>query len=203
MRRQSKNLSSAVGRRVPRKQIAAVTFMLYFGVAGAYAQPGNLHLTLSGTAARGTISLQGTPVSEYQLAGQGALGQFTLRVVSTSAGSPQTSTTCSGPTKVYIPTVAGAGVFRSQSGCLLKLNLTGGGDCIDFAAGEALCTRIFQVIGGTSRFTNASGTVTLTMTVVPVLADGPNNPVFFAVTGKLTGMVSGAVADQESQDGQP
>src|SRR5262245_10179071 len=113
MRRQSKNLLSAVGRRVPRKQIAAVTFMLYFGVAGAYAQPGNLHLTLSGTAARGTISLQGTPVSEYQLAGQGALGQFTFRVVSTSATSPQTSATCSGPTKVYLPTVAGAGVFRS------------------------------------------------------------------------------------------
>src|SRR5215470_4509457 len=101
MRRQSKNLSSAIGKRVPMKQIAAVTLMLYFGAAGVYAQPGNVNITLSGTAARGTISLQGTPVSEYQLAGQGALGQFTLRVVSTSAASPQTSTTCSGPTKVY------------------------------------------------------------------------------------------------------
>ena len=72
----------------------------------------------------------------------------------------------------------------------MKLNLTGGSDCIDFAAGEALCTRVFQVTGGTGRFKNASGgTVTLTMTVVPVLADASNNPVFFAVTGEVTGAV--------------
>jgi hypothetical protein len=177
--------------------------MLNFGVAGIYGQAGPINMTLSGTAARGTISLQGTPVSEYQLAGNGTLGQFTFRVVSTGMTSPQKSSACSGATKIYFPTVAGAGVFRSQDGGLLKVNLTGGGDCIDFAAGEAFCTRIFQVIGGTGRFTNASGgTVTLTMTVVPVLVDGaPTNPVFFAVTGEVTGAVPGVALDQGSQEG--
>jgi hypothetical protein len=203
MRGQAKNLLIASGRRVSMKQTAAMALMLHLGVAGSYAQPGNVNMTLSGTAARSTISLQGTPASEYRLAGNGAPGQFTLRVVSTSMTSPQASTTCTGPTKVYLPTVAGAGVLRSPNGALLKLNLTGGDDCIDFAAGEAVCTRIFQVIGGTNRFTHASGTVTLTMTVVPVLADGPNNPVFFAVTAEFAGTVSGMATDQGSQDGQP
>jgi hypothetical protein len=119
---------------------------------------------------------------------------------------PQTSNTCLGPTKVHYPVVVGggAGVLSFQDGGVLKLNLTGGGDCIDFAAGNALCTRIFQVIGGAGRYTNVSGTVTLTMTVVPVLADGsPTNPVFFSVTGDVKGIVSGMPTDHGSQDGQP
>ena len=188
------------------KHIAAVTLMFTFGIVGLYADPGPVHMTLSGSSARSNTSLGGKLAGEYQLAGTGTLGPFTFRVLSTSMSSPQTSNTCTGPTKVYFPVVAGggAGVFRSQDGDLLKLNLTGGGDCIDFAAGNALCTRIFQVIGGTGRYTNASGAVTLTMTVVPVLADGsPTNPVFFAVTGNVTGIISGVATEQGSQDGQP
>jgi hypothetical protein len=184
--------------RVPMKHLATAVLMLNLGVAGIYAQPGPVNMTLSGTAAASTISLQpGSPTSEYHLAGNGTLGPFTFRVVSTSMTSPQKSSACSGPTKFYFPTVAGAGVFRSQDGGLLKVNLTGGSDCIDFAAGEALCIRVFQVTGGTGRFKNASGgTVTLTMTVVPVLADASNNPVFFAVTGEVTGAVPGVALDQ-------
>jgi len=131
------------------------------------------------------------------------LGPFTLLAVTTSMTSPQISSTCSGPTKVYFPTVAGAGVFRFEDGGLVKANLTGGSDCLDFAAGAALCTRIFQITGGTGRFQGASGTVTLTMTVVPVLADASNNPVFFAVTGTITGAIPGVAMQQGPQDGQP
>ena len=68
--------------------------------------------------------------------------------------------------------------------------LTGGGDCIDFVANQAICTRIFQVTGGTGRFKNATGSFTLTMTVVPVLLDASNNPVFFSVTGDIKGTLS-------------
>jgi len=188
------------------KHIAAVTLMFTSGIVGLYADPGPVHMTVSGSSARSSTSLGGKLAGEYQLAGTGTLGPFTFRVLSTNMSSPQMSNTCTGPTKVYFPVVAGggAGVFRSQDGGLLTLNLTGGGDCIDFAAGNALCTRIFQVIGGTGRYTNASGTVTLTMTLVPVLADGsPTNPVFFAVTGNVTGIISGVATEQGSQDGQP
>ena len=75
----------------------------------------------------------------------------------------------------------------------MTVYLTGGSDCIDFVAGQAICTRIYQITGGTGRFKNESGSLTLTMTVVPVLTDppsNPNNPVFFAVTAEFTGTAS-------------
>jgi hypothetical protein len=59
---------------------------------------------------------------------------------------------------------------------------------------------IFQVIGGTGRFNNASGTITLTETVVPVLADASHNPAFFAATGEFTGTISGVATGEERQD---
>jgi hypothetical protein len=95
--------------------------------------------------------------------------------------------------------VAGGGVFRFQDGSLLKVNLIQAGDCIDLKALEAHCTMTFQITGGTGRFKEASGTLTLTETVVPVLADASDNPVFFASTGEFTGTVSGVAAEEQSQ----
>jgi hypothetical protein len=187
------------------KQIAIVALMFNFGVAGIYGQTGPVNMTLSGSAAASTINLRPDgPTSEYHLAGNGTLGQFDLRTVSVSVPSPQRPSSCAGPTKAYGSAVAGAGVFRfDDGGGLLKVYLTGGSDCIDFSLGEAVCIRIFQISGGTGRFKNASGgTITLTMTVAPVLADASNNPVFFTVTGKITGVVSGVAMDQRSQDWQ-
>jgi hypothetical protein len=79
--------------------------------------------------------------------------------------------------------VAGAGVFCFQDGSLLTVNLTEGADCIDFAAQEAHCTRTFQISGGTGRFKDASGILTFSETLVPVLADASHLPVFFAAAG--------------------
>jgi hypothetical protein len=78
--------------------------------------------------------------------------------------------------------------------------LTQGADCIDLAAQQAHCTVTFKITGGTGRFKNASGILTLTETVVPVLADHSNNPVFTASTGAFTGTVSGVAAEAERQD---
>ena len=187
------------------KHIATVALILNFGVAGIYAQPGTENVTLSGTAAASTINLRpDAPTSEYHLAGNGTLGRFELRTVSASLPSPQQSGNCSGPTRLHLSAVAGGGVFRFENGGLLTVSLTDGSDCIDFSAGQALCIRIFQITGGTGRFKNASGgTLTLTMTVVPVLGDASGTPVFFAVTGEITGAVPSVAMDQGSQDGQP
>lgn len=167
--------------------IATVTFMLNLGGAASYAQ--TLNLTISGTAAPSTVDLgTGTGTSEYNLAANG--GSFTFRTVSSPAPTAQPSTTCSGATKLYIPIAAGMGVLRSPDGSLLQLKITGGSDCIDFAAGHALCIRIYEVIGGTGRFQDASApgdAVTLTMTVTPVV---PGKFVFFFVTGEITGRIS-------------
>jgi len=183
------------------KQLAIVALMLNFGVAGVYAQD-SISMTFSGTAGRSTIDLQqsGTNNSEDSSAGDGTLVAFTFRNVRAIRASPEPSSTCSGPTQVYFSSVSGAGVFRFQDGSLLKVNLMQAGDCIDFAALEAHCTMTFQITGGTGRFKDASGTITLTETVLPVLADASNNPVFFAATGEFTGTVSGVAMVEKSQD---
>ena len=183
------------------KNIAMVALMLHLGVASVYAQQRPVKMTFSGTVEPSTMKLQpDTNTDEGNLAGNGTLGSFTFRELHADTGSPQPSSTCSGPNKLYIPTVAGAGVFRFHDGSLLKVKLTEGYDCIDFAAMEAHCTRIFQITGGTGRFKDASGILTLTETVRPVLADFTNNPVFFASTGEFTGTVSGVAAEEEHQD---
>ena len=182
------------------KTIATVVLVVNLGVAGVYAQQSQVNMTFSGTAGRSPIDLQaGTPFSEYNFVGDGTLGAFTFRTLSVSAASPQQSSTCAGPNQLYLSTVTGAGVFRFQDGSLLKGNLTQGSDCIDFAAQQALCIRTFQITGGTGRFKDVSGSVTLTETLLPVLADASNNPVFFAVTGELTGTVSGVAMQEQSQ----
>jgi hypothetical protein len=184
------------------KHIATVALMLNLGVAGVYAQPSPVNMTFSGTSASSTINLQqpNTQTGEDNFAGNGSLGPFTFRNITASTASPQPSSTCSGPTNLYFLRVAGAGVFHFQDGSLLKVNLTQGSHCIDLAAGQAYCTMTFQITGGTGRFKNASGILTLTETVLPVLADAANNPVFFAATGELTGTVSGVAAEEERQD---
>ncbi len=177
---------------VSMELLATATLMLNFGVAGIYAESVSVHLTVSGTAANSTVQLTpGTPSSEYNLAGGGLLDPFTIRVVNSTAANPDFPNTCSGPTKLHFASVAGAAVLRSWDGSLLTLNLTDGSDCIDFAANQALCIRNFKITGGTSRFKNASGSLTLTMTVVPLAVDSTGtNPVFFSVTGEVKGTAS-------------
>jgi hypothetical protein len=161
-------------------------------------------MTFSGTAAASTVNLQqlGAANSEENFAGNGALGPFTFRNISAETTAPQPSTSCSGPTKLHFVRVAGAGVLRFQDGSLLKVHLTEGDDCVDLVAQQGHCTMTFQITGGTGRFKDASGVLTLTETVVPVLADFNGAPVFFASTGEFTGTVSGVAAEEERQDEQ-
>jgi hypothetical protein len=186
------------------KYIAAIALMLNLGVASLYAQRYPAKMVFSGTVAPSTVNLQqpGTTNDEENYAGNGSLGSFTFRNVRAITALPQSSSTCSGPNKIALSSKAGAGVFRFQDGSLLKVNLTQGEDCIDLAAGEAHCTLTFQITGGTGRFKDASGALTLTETVVPVLADALNNPVFFAATGEFTGTVSGVSKEADRQEEQ-
>jgi hypothetical protein len=184
------------------KYIATMALMLNLGVASVYAQQNSVKMVFSGTGAPSTVNLQqpNTNNSEDNYAGNGTLGSFTYRDVRALTAFPQSSSTCSGPNKIYFSSNAGAGVFRFQDGSLLKVNLTQEGDCIDLAAQEAHCIMTFQIIGGTGRFKDASGALTLTETVVPVLADALNNPVFFAATGEFTGTVSGVAREADRQE---
>ena len=178
--------------------------MLNLGVAGVYAQPGRpmnvrVKMTFSGNGAASPINLNqpNTSTGEENVAGDGTLGPFTLRNVSAIATIPQPSSTCSG---LFFPRMAGAGVLRFQDGSLLKVNLTQGGDCIDLVQMVGHCTVTFQISGGTGRFQNASGVLTLTETAHPILADAFNNPVFFTETGQLTGTVFGVDIERDRDD---
>jgi hypothetical protein len=175
------------------KYIATMALMLNLGVASLYAQQHQVKMVFSGTAAASTVNLQqpNTNINEDNFAGNGTLGSYTFRNIRAVATSPQSSDTCSGPNQFYFPSNVGAGVFRFEDGSLLKVNLTQGADCIDLAAQDAHCALTFQITGGTGRFKNASGVLSFTETVVPVLADATNNPVFFAATGEFTGTISG------------
>jgi hypothetical protein len=179
-----------------------MALMLTLGVASGYARQHHIKMVSSGTAASSTINLQqpNTNNNEDNFAGNGTLGSFTFRDIRATAKSPQSSSTCSGPNQFYFPSDVGAGVFRFQDGSLLKVNLTQGSDCIDLAAQETHCVLSFQITGGTGRFKNASGVLSFTETVVPVLADATNNPVFFASTGEFTGTVSGLTREAERQE---
>ncbi len=176
------------------KHTAIMALALTFGAAGAYAQQIPVNLTFSGDAGPSVIDLKhpNTTTGEENLTGNGTQGPFTFRLVKASTNAPQPSFTCAGPTKLFFPNVAGAGLFRFNDGSLLTVNLTGGGDCIDFAANQAHCILTFEVTGGTGRFQGASGTLTLTETAAPILVDASNppNPVFFSEVGEFTGTIS-------------
>jgi len=183
-------------------RLTALGLMLNLGVASVYAHEIPVKMTFSGTEAPSAINLQvpDTHTGEFNFAGNGTLGSFTFRNVEANGTTPQFSSACPA-NQVYVPTMAGAGVFRFQDGSLLKVKLTEGHDCIDFVALEAHCTRIFEITGGTSRFKDASsGILTLTETVVPVLFDAAGNPAFFTATGEFTGTVSGVAAEEERHE---
>lgn len=188
------------------KYIAALALMLNLGLATAYAQRYPVKMAYSGTSGASAINLQqpGTQTGEENFAGNGSLGPFTFLLISAETTSPQQPpSTCSGPANIYFTRGAGAGVFRFQDGSLLKVNLSQGADCVDLAAQQAHCTLTLQIFGGTGRFKDASGTLTLNEANVPVLADVLNNPVFFASTGEFTGTVSGVSREWDHQEDRP
>jgi hypothetical protein len=160
-------------------------------------------MTFSGTSENTAINLQqpNTSNDEDTFAGKSTLGRFTLLNVRAIANSPTLSSTCSGPNLLYLEELAGAGVFRFEDGSLLNVALTQGADCIDLAANVAHCTLTFKITGGTGRFKEASGVLTMTERVSAVASDALGNPVLFAATGEFTGTVSGADIgdDQDAQ----
>ena len=182
------------------RHIATAALMLNFGVASVYAQPNPVNMAFSGDGGASAINfnLSNTKNGEQHLAGNSTLGPFTFRLVRATATSSQPSSTCSG---VFFPRVAGAGIFRFQDGSLLKVSFQQGGDCIDFVHMMAHCTLIFEIAGGTGRFQNASGDLTLIETALLVL-DAAGAPVFFTETGQITGTISGVAMEDGPQNVQ-
>jgi len=181
------------------KYIATVALLLTLTVASAHAQDKQVKMTFSGTSETSATNLQQTDTSNDSdnFAGNGTLGSFTVRNVRAIANTPTASAGCSGTNQLFLAELSGGGVFRFHDGSLLYTHLTQGGDCIDLVTNLAHCTLTLQITGGTGRFKNASGVLTMTETVEPVLTDALNNPVFFAASGEFTGTVSRVFEPEE------
>jgi len=182
------------------KYIATAALMLLVSVTGVYAQEQPVKMKFSGSNVATTINLQSDTVTdEEQLAGNGTLGPFTFRELHADTASPQPSDTCSGPTQLYFPTVAGAGVFRFQHGSLLTVSVTEGSVCADLTAGVGHLTVTYQITGGTGRFKRASGTLTMTATLTPILFNGSDAPELLTNTGEFEGTVLGLTRGEEDE----
>ena len=178
-----------------------VALMLNLAGAAVYAQQKHVKMTFSGTLEASAINLQpDTNTDGENVAGDGTLGPFTFRELHADLAAPQPSSTCSGPTRIYFPTVSGGGVFRFQDGSLLMVNITEGAICIDFAAGMARLTENYQITGGTRRLKGASGTLTLTATLIPVLFNASGGAVLVTNTGNFEGTVFGVDVEKEDRD---
>ena len=188
--------------RQTMRHIATVALMFNLGVAGVYAQQRPVKMTFSGTLERrAVIILPDTIAVQHDVAGDGTLGPFTFRELHTETASPQPSSSCtSGP---YLPIAAGAGVFRFEDGSLLTVTVTEGAACVNLmegVAGVGHDTVSYQITGGTGRFKDASGTLTLTNAVTPVLRTASVIVPINTNTGEFQGTVSGVAMGEDGQD---
>jgi hypothetical protein len=199
-------LEKKMKTRTVTRTLVLVALMLNLGVAGVYAQHKPVKMTFSGTMLATTINLQpGTVTDDVNLAGDGSLGPFTFRELRADSLTPQQPpVTCSTP--LFFGVETGGGVLRFQDGSLLVIRLVKlpegpeAGICIDLAAGMARLTETYEIAGGTKRLKRASGTLTLTATVIPVLFNAAGGAQFLTSTGKFEGTISGEAIAEEGRD---
>jgi len=192
--------------RTVTRTLALVALVLNLGVAAAYAQQKHLKMTFSGTMLGTTINLQpGTVTDDVNLAGDGSLGPFTFHELRADSLTPrQPPATCSTP--LFFGVETGGGVLRFQDGSLLVIKLVklpegpAGGICIDLKAGMARLTETYEITGGTKRLKGASGNLTSTATVMPVLFNADGGAQLLTSTGKFQGTVFGVDTEKEDRE---
>jgi hypothetical protein len=183
------------------KRIAMAALMAQLAVSSVFAEDRstNVRMTASGTMTATTTNLQDNTITDDEdLGGDGTLGKFTFHGLRADALTPQAAEppdTCDTP--LFLPVVKGAGVFRFDDGSLLVVNITGGGICIDLAAGVGHLTERYEIARGTRRFQNASGTLTLMVTVMPVLFTAEGAAHMLTMTGRFEGAVSGISRERD------
>jgi hypothetical protein len=169
--------------------------VLTFSGASLHAEQYPVRMTFTGSAAYlGRQIILGpntSQVADLSQSGDGSLGPFTLREMSATGAMPS-GTGCAGPNSAAFTFVAGAGVYRFRDGSLLTYKIKDGHSCIDFTAAAANTTVTQQITGGTGRFKNASGTLTLTtLGSYPILFDASGQQPVLVVfpNGTVTGTI--------------
>jgi hypothetical protein len=164
-------------------------FVLGIGSGAQADEPRSVRMKFAGTNVATSINLRpNTVTDETHLTGDGSLGAFTFRELHADGASPQPPAGCTGPN---FAVVAGAGVFTFEDGSLLVVTVADGSACIDLAAGNAAITVNYQITGGTGRFREASGELTMSGTLMVVLRNASNAPQLLTNTGRIKGTVFG------------
>ena len=164
-------------------------FVLGIGSGAQADEPRSVRMKFSGTNVATSINLRpNTVTDETHLTGDGSLGAFTFRELHADGASPQPPAGCTGPN---FAVVAGAGVFTFEDGSLLVVTVADGSACIDLAAGNAAITVNYQITGGTGRFSEASGELTMSGTLMVVLRNAANAPQLLTNTGRIRGTIVG------------
>ena len=180
-----------------RKRNTRIALALCLAVLGTAieAQSKPVKMKFSGTAVATTLSLlPGTVTDEDHLEGNGTGGSFTFRQLRTDGPAAQPPIGCT--SSRFFLVVAGAGVFRFQDGSLLIVRIAEGSGCIDLTAGNTQLTVVYEITGGTKRFSGASGDLTLKATFTPVFRNPSTNaPVLLTLTGEFEGTILGAALE--------
>jgi len=164
-------------------------FVLGIGSGAQADESRSVRMKFSGTNLATSINLRpNTVTDETHLTGDGSLGAFTFRELHADGASPQPPVGCTGPN---FAVVAGAGVFTFEDGSLLVVTVADGSACIDLAAGNAAITVNYQITGGTGRFREASGELTMSGTLMVVLRNASNAPQLLTNTGRIKGTIFG------------
>jgi hypothetical protein len=176
-----------------------VALILDLGVGAAYAQHplGRVEMTFSGTSVATTINLQANTVTDEMLAaGKSSLGPFTFRELHADGIAPQPPAGCTGPS---FGVLKGAGVFRFQDGSLLIVTLKDGSGCVNLVERTSTLIVNYQINGGSGRFANASGELTMTATQTPVLRNALNAPALLPIAGQFEGTIFRAEPENDDR----
>ncbi len=166
-------------------------FVLGSGPGAQADEHRSVKMTYSGTNVATTINLwPNTVTDETHLIGYGSLGAFTFRELHADGASPQPPPDCLGPN---FAVVAGAGVFTFEDGSLLVVTVADGSGCVhlDATPPHSALTVNYQVTGGSGRFREASGELTMSGTLMVVLRNAANAPALLTNTGRIKGTVFG------------
>jgi hypothetical protein len=178
------------------KLISTLTLGVTLGAASMHAlqYPVRMIFTGSGLYLSPQISLGANmgQATDISWSGDGSLGPFTHREVSAGNAMP-TGSGCSGSNSLAFTFGAGAGFYRFSDGSLLTYKITDGKSCIDFTVGSATGTITHEITGGTGRFKNATGSLTVTTpSSYPLLFDATGQqPVLIVFPGgQITGTIT-------------
>jgi len=180
-----------------KRIVITVALILNLGVATVYAQRRPVKMRFSGTNVATTINLlTNTVTDETQLAGKGTFGAFTFRELHADGASARPPVGCTGPNFAVL---AGAGVFTFEDRSLLIVTVREGSGCVNLAALNAALTVKYDITGGTGRFKDASGELTMTSILKVILRNASNAPALLTNAGEFEGTVFG-VTDEDGQD---